>query len=214
MKNKGILVTGSHRSGSTWVGRMIALSPLVGYIHEPFNIACRPGICSARFDYWFTYVCDENERIYYKSINNTIHFKYNLLAEIKASRQSRDILRLFRDYLHFTKCRFLNKIPLIKDPIAIFSAEWLVEKFNLVPIILIRHPAAFAGSLKKGNSTHPFDHFLKQPLLMKHHLSRFSGQIEEYADTEKDIIDQAILLWNMIHYMIKKYKERHSDWYS
>ena len=32
---KPILVTGSHRSGSTWVGKMLATSPSVNYIHEP-----------------------------------------------------------------------------------------------------------------------------------------------------------------------------------
>ena len=40
-----ILVTGSHRSGTTWVGKTIALSPSVTYIGEPFNdpprIECR-----------------------------------------------------------------------------------------------------------------------------------------------------------------------------
>lgn len=33
-----ILVNGSHSSGSTWVGRMISLSPKVGYIGEIFNL--------------------------------------------------------------------------------------------------------------------------------------------------------------------------------
>ena len=32
-----ILVTGSHRSGSTWVGKMIASHPRVAYVEEPFN---------------------------------------------------------------------------------------------------------------------------------------------------------------------------------
>jgi len=35
---KPILVTGSHRSGTTWAGKMISACPNVGYIHEPFNI--------------------------------------------------------------------------------------------------------------------------------------------------------------------------------
>ena len=30
-----ILVTGSHRSGSTWVGKMLSVAPHVAYIHEP-----------------------------------------------------------------------------------------------------------------------------------------------------------------------------------
>ena len=32
-----ILVTGSHKAGTTWVGEMLAASRRVGYISEPFN---------------------------------------------------------------------------------------------------------------------------------------------------------------------------------
>ena len=46
MHTKPILVTGSHRSGTTWVGKMLAATGSVGYIHEPFNLKNRPGICS------------------------------------------------------------------------------------------------------------------------------------------------------------------------
>src|SRR5690606_21198944 len=35
--SRGILVTGSPRSGTTWVGRMLATDPRLTYFHEPFN---------------------------------------------------------------------------------------------------------------------------------------------------------------------------------
>jgi hypothetical protein len=53
---KPILVTGSHRSGTTWVGRMISLDIDVGYIHEPFNISLPPGYNKLELNYWFTYI--------------------------------------------------------------------------------------------------------------------------------------------------------------
>ena len=108
--------------------------------------------------------------------------------------------------------RILRKRPLVKDPIAIFSAEWLAKRFNMNVIVLIRHPAAFAGSLKKANWSHPFDHFIKQPLLMEHHLGEYRLEIEEYSKTQKDIIDQACLLWNLIHHMILKFQRKNRDW--
>jgi hypothetical protein len=40
----------------------------------------------------------------------------------------------------------------------------------------------------------------------------FKAQIEEYAQTQVPIIDQAILLWNIIHYQIAEYKKNHEDW--
>ena len=38
MKKKNILVTGSHRSGSTWLGKVITSSSDYVYVDEPFNI--------------------------------------------------------------------------------------------------------------------------------------------------------------------------------
>jgi len=60
-----ILVTGSHRSGTTWVGKILALSPEVGYIQEPFHPRHNMAICNAVFENCFTYICKENEERYY-----------------------------------------------------------------------------------------------------------------------------------------------------
>ena len=210
--NKPILVTGSHRSGSTWVGTMLALPSDVGYIHEPCNLLHRPGICKAHFDYWFPYICDENESLYFDDLEATLSYKYRLAQELKVVNSIKDILRLLRDYSRFVQYRVFSKRPLIKDPIAVFSADWLAKTFDMDIVILIRHPAAFAGSLKKAHWDHPFSHFLKQPLLMRDYLDKYRLEIEEYANTEKDIVDQAILLWNIIHHVILIYKNNNPDW--
>jgi len=207
-----ILVTGSHRSGSTWTGRMIAHASNVAYIHEPFNLQHRPGMCKAQFNYRFPYVCNENGAPYLKDLKDCLDFKYHLLEDLKTTISAKDIFRSTRDYIRFTKYRILKKRPLFKDPIAIFSAEWLANSFNMDVVVIIRHPAAFAGSLRKVGWSHPFHHYLQQPLLLKHHLSEYRLEIEEFSRTEKDIVDQAILLWNMIHHMILKYKKNNPDW--
>lgn len=209
---KPILITGSHRSGSTWVGKVLAHSKKVGYIHEPCNPRHRPGICGAEFNYWFPYISDENESYFYDHINKTIKFKYNLKAEIEAIKNPKDFLRLVKNYSYFLFYRIGDFRPLIKDPIAVFSAEWLASKFDMDVVILIRHPAAFASSLKKHNMFHQFSHFLKQPLLINDQLSPFDAEIREYAEKEHDIIDQAILLWRLIYYVIMKYQTKHNDW--
>jgi len=211
---KPILITGSPRSGTTWIGRMIAESPAVGYIHEPFHLNHRPGICGAKFDYWFTYIpiSEGNESIVYKHIKNTIAFRYNIIGEFKAIRYLRDVARMLRDYIKFSMYRLCNVRPLLKDPIAVFSAEWLASTFNMDVIVLIRHPAAVVSSFKRLNWKHSFSHFLAQPLLIRDHLYPFEAEIKEYVDKEHDIIDQAILLWRLIYHMVIKYKKKHSDW--
>ncbi len=208
-----ILVTGPHRSGSTWVGKMIASSPDVEYIHEPFNIDPRSGICGGQFDNWFAYVCETNSSAYYDYLRQCFNFKYPLASKIAKNRDPKSMMGALRDYGNFTFKRMLHKRPLVKDPIAVFSTEWLAQTFNMDVIILIRHPAAFAGSIKQANWSHPFHHFLNQPMLMRDHLSEFAAEIEAFSVREQDIVDQAILLWNIIHSTIRRYKKDHKEWY-
>lgn len=47
---------------------------------------------------------------------------------------------------------------------------------------------------------------------MDRYLSVFEKDIREFAENEKDIIDQAILLWNCIHHTINVYQQGHPEW--
>jgi len=212
INTKPILITGSHRSGSTWVGNMIAKSPDVGYIHEPFNVRHRPGLCSANWEYWFQYICEENESRYFDHISEMLNFTYHPIRQLFAIRNRRDPIHFVRDFKNFILYRIKKVRPLLKDPIAFFSAEWLEEKFYADVIVLIRHPAAFAGSLKKMNWSFNFLNFLNQPLLMRDHLYPFESEIRKFTEKDYEIIDQAILLWNIIHYMVLKYRDKHPEW--
>lgn len=209
---KPILVSGSHRSGTTWVGKMIAASPSVGYIHEPFNPLHRPGICAATFPQWFMYVSEENETPYYEPLKRTLGFHFDIGAELPAIRSARHVGRMGKNWYNFTVNRLRHATPLMKDPIAIFSCDWLARRFDMNVIMMIRHPVAFTSSLKRLNWQHDFHGFLQQPLLMRDHLAPFAGEIEEFANEQHDILDQAILLWRMMHHMILQYQQTHQDW--
>lgn len=211
---KPILITGSHRSGSTWVGRIIAQSPEVVYIHEPFSVSDAPskGICNTKFKYWFTYVTVDNDKNYYRPIKDMLALKYNLIAALRTARNWSMAKQFWQEYRQFVSYHQAGIIPLIKYPIAFFSAEWLQKKFDMNIIVLIRHPAAFVSSIKKLNWSHPFSHFLAQDLLMKNILSPFQEEITKYANSQPSIIDQGILLWRIIHYTILQYQQQHPEW--
>jgi hypothetical protein len=193
---------------------MIAEAPGLFYIHEPFSVSDPPGrgICSAEFKYWFTYITWENEADFYRPIKNMIDLRYDIVAALKSIKSVKEIGDLETEYRQFSKHRLQGSVSLIKDPIAVFSSEWLVQRFNMTVVIVIRHPAAFVSSIKKLNWKHPFSHFLQQPLLLKNVLYPFQTEISEYAAKEHDVIDQAILLWRLIHYTIIKYQQDHKDW--
>ena len=210
--SRPILVTGLPRSGTTWVGRVIGASPSVGYIQEPFNILCRPGRCTARFPYWFYYVCEENEEQYFHHIEQTLQFRYHVWEEIQAMRTLRNAAGMARDFWRFQFNRINRRRPLLRDPFALFSAEWLARRFGFDVVVLIRHPAAFVASFKSLHWEHPFDHFLKQPLLMRDHLHAFEDEIREFAERRQSAVDQAILQWRLIHSVIIHYRDRHPEW--
>jgi sulfotransferase family protein len=214
ISKKPILITGSHRSGTTWVGKILSASPSVAHIYEPFNVTFPPsiGMCSVRFDHWFTYVTEENESIFYKPVKNMLDFQYNLFGALKTVRSIRQAKKILNEFKCFYAYRGRKIIPLVKDPIAVFSAEWLASRFNMKIIILLRHPAAFASSLKRKNWNPPFLDLIEQPLLMRDHLHPFESEIKEHISKEYDIIDQASLLWKLIYYVVKKYQRKHSDW--
>jgi len=207
-----ILVTGSHRSGTSWVGRMISKSPMIGEIWEPLNILNRPGICAANFDVWYPYVNEKNGQLYKKALQDCLSFNYNYCAEIKAFRSLKDIARMGKDVVRFATMRAKNKRPLQKDPMALFSVEWLAHTFDMQVIVLIRHPAAFAGSLKKLNWQFPFSHFLSQTELISDHLQRYEPEIVRYARHKQPLIAQANLLWNLIYSVVLTLREKYPNW--
>ena len=210
-----ILVTGSIRSGTTWVGMMLSKSPTVGYIHEPFNRwenQRRLGAYSAPVPHWFLYVTKDNESAYHGPMKETLAFRYNLFEGLKRSRSRKDIMRLIRDYKTFRSYRFHNVRPLVKDPFALFSAEWFAETFDTAVIVLIRHPAAIASSIKRLKWGSPFRHFLEQPLLMRDHLHPFEAKIKKLEVNRSDIIDQSVLLWNILYHVVDEYRKKHDDW--
>ncbi len=193
---------------------MISAFPAVGYIQEPFNLRNqRPGsMTGGVFKYSFTYVEDDNESVYYEPIRNILNLRCNLLGEVKRMRHPRDSLRLMKHCSRFLWYRIRGSRPLVKDPIAFFSAEWLASRFDMDVVVMIRHPAAVASSLKRRNFVFPFSHFLAQPLLMERHLYPWETEISEFVECEHDVVDQAALLWKLIYHVAIKYRNIHEDW--
>lgn len=209
-----ILVTGSHRSGTTWVGRMLAAAPGVVYLSEPFSITDppEPAICEARFHHWFTYVGDANEAEYLDPFRRMVGLEYRPLTALGGARSLWQLRRAGADYRRFRHGRHNGSRPLLKDPLAFFSSEWLASRFGASVVVTIRHPAAFANSIMRLKWTHPFSHFLDQPLLMESFLHPFEEEIRAFAREEREILDQAVLLWRIVYGTVLEYQRRHPEW--
>jgi len=210
-KDQPILVTGAHRSGTTWVGKMLSASDQVAYISEPLNVLHRPGILRAPVTHWYTYICEKNEEQYLPALRETTHFKYHTWREIKSLRSAKDAARMGRDWSSFALARLRHQRPLLKDPFAVFSIPWFSLRLGCQVIVLVRHPAAFASSLKRLDWSFDFQDLLTQRLLMHDWLEPFRGEMEAMLKTPDDVIDQSNLLWRMIYHIVAAYRETDPD---
>ncbi len=207
-----ILVTGTHRSGTTWVGRALSLSREATPIHEPFNPALPWTWLEEPAPRWFWLVTAEDDPEMSRQVENVVAFRppaSKMMARAGAFRERAAVLR---QLMTAQRARLRRRRALVKDPLALFSAEWLADRFGSQNVVLIRHPAAFASSLKRLNWQFDFRNLSEQPQLVDRYLERFREDLDIACDAELDVIDQSILLWRMLNSVALDLGATHSDW--
>jgi hypothetical protein len=197
-----ILVTGAHRTGTTWVGKMLAATDETAYISEPLNVYHRPGVFAAPVSHWYTYIDAENEAEFYSAYQKLLRFDYDLSAELSAIHSRKDALRMARDRWIFWTGRRNQARPLIKDPFAVFSIAWFITRLDSQVVVTVRHPAAFVSSLKRLDWPFDLGDLLAQPRLMHTWLEPFKAEIEAVSTQPEDIVRQGSLLWRLVYHVV------------
>src|SRR5947209_2954999 len=74
----GVLVTGSHCSGTTRAGKTLAEAPGLCYLHEPFKPRWDPPYVWTNFDTWFLHVGPHNAAEHEHAVARTLglHFSW------------------------------------------------------------------------------------------------------------------------------------------
>ncbi|MFO8036769.1 MAG: sulfotransferase [Anaerolineales bacterium] len=206
-----ILVTGAHRTGTTWVGKILAASPSLAYISEPLNVHHSLGVLGVPVQHWYTYICEDNEDQYLTAYKDTLRFRYRTVLAVKNLRSWQDLLKVGRDRLYFFKANLLNRRPLLKDPFAVFSMPWFSRTLNCRLVVTVRHPLAFVSSLKRLGWSFNFQNLLAQPYLMQDHLERYREEMLAVKRADGDIIEQGVLLWKVVYSVVRKYQDEFPD---
>ena len=212
MKNRPILVTGIPRSGTTWIGKMVAQSSQICYINEPLNTYFTLGTCRSVVRTWFPYITENADIQYDYVFNRVMKYKLNLYKEIKYMSSLWHAINSFSHLYRFIPARIIKQRPLLKDPMAIFSAEWFAKRYNCQVVIVIRHPLAFIGSVKRLKWYFDFNGLLQQKELINGPLYRYKDEIKYQIENSGNIINQAVLLWNIIHNQIIDYQKKYPNW--
>ena len=109
---------------------MLCLSSEAGYIFEPFNPTVNPRWSRQPFQHWFQYICKENESQYLNLIDDVVRFRYPVLSQVPQVRTMRQGAALFSSWVRSRADAHRHIRPLLKDPIALFSSEWLADRFG------------------------------------------------------------------------------------
>lgn len=222
MSKRIIVLSGSHRSGSTWGGKMIALADNVFYVDEPFNVGkmhYKSPISEWLLDPQYQSVEKQNKiKNYLSDLAESPSFllKYNLYHLVKRNRKKfvnnpfSNIQELFS---HYKKSKLPNSIPIFKDPIAVLGLEWIDKNFDAKIIVIIRHPAAFITSTVLRKWQFDACELLKQKELIENHFSSLLNEVLINCEKKGHFLDNNILAWNMIHSRIMDYKNKNKHWY-
>jgi hypothetical protein len=184
---------------------MLAAGGQTALINEPFNRSHQTGMMRAPVRSLYTYVCNQNEAEYLGPMQETLAYRYHYWAQL-TGHPVKDLPRAARDAIGFLRGRLARRRPLLKDPFALFSVPWFAEQLECQVVILVRHPLAFASSLKRLDWSFDFGDLLGQPLLMAGWLSSFRPEMERMQRQPGDVISQANLLWRMIYGTVARYR--------
>ena len=203
-KSSSILVTGMPRSGTTWVGRMLFASERLGYVNEPFNLAYSPGTLRIPVDHWYVYVIPENEHRFLLNLQELLEFRYPLARELRRCRSRTDVQHTLKMWQSSVRSR--GRRPLVKEPHAVFSAEWFARRLGSEVVITVRHPAAVVSSWKRLGWSFDFAHLLEQPALVRDWLGPFEREMEAALASSRDLVDRVALLWRLIYAVVAEYE--------
>lgn len=184
-------MTGTHRSGTTWLAKMLAASG-IWYVHEPFSP--QKGRWSRSFDFRRS---EHHDPAVDALFSEVLAGGFRSALNLPNSDHPLMPLRLFRPKF--------QRI-LVKDPLACLLTEYLTRRFKLQTLILFRHPAGFVSSVcRLGWPRGAFlKQFLADEVLMASHLDPHRKLLERYAP-EDSIASASVLhgaltnvLWNFV----------------
>lgn len=219
-KTSCILITGSHRSGTTWVGKMLAQHPRVEYVHEPLNCNVTPetwGVLPVERPHWYQFIGPHNEEQFLAPFENLTRFRYAIRPALSRLQPNGngyqpEELKVLNRYAQFARDHLEGKLPLLKDPFALVSIPWFVDRLGARVLVTIRHPAAFVSSLKRLGWKFGLSDFLAQKdLLRLYPVQDEELEMQERFTRDGDDIRSAALGWRYLHRIILQLQRERPD---
>ena len=227
MRKLPIIIFGIPRSGTTWLAKTLAMDQEIQYVVEPDNESTtflgyfyKRGL--QRFPYFRVGEESKNytklfqralngDYITYESPNNNLLFKSNLISlnlvkrRLKKKGSNRNIILNWDFVLKKNIQKDLNKRRLIKTVHALFNIPFLKSKFEFLPLIILRHPAACIHSHIKLGLTDGDQDVFKHSQLSEDFLQPFLGKIKKIKTPLERMGMQIGIFHHVVSQYIKQY---------
>lgn len=145
------LITGMHRSGTTWLGSACAKLDDTVVMHEPLNYTS--GIVGV--PHWYPDPKQDDIReqlraVITQVISGRARFRLRRSDDSLVKALARIITLGGPDYWAYKKkMKSAARHLILKDPFAIRMCLWLSEEFSIRTVVLVRHPCSLYLSLKR-----------------------------------------------------------------
>lgn len=192
-----ILIIGLPRSGSSWLGDVLATAEGVKYYREPFNCTWQP----EAEPYQYLYLREEDA-----------HLEFD--TYVSAAFEGR-VPKEHVDRHVWGQHRRFDWWPgrvLIKEVHAILAAERIEHVANAEVIVIVRHPGALAASWSRMREKRPdgpqwydidsqLDRLLAQPQLIEDYLRPYVEVLERARSGEK-YFEKVGAMWGAVYHVI------------
>jgi hypothetical protein len=202
-----ILVTGSMRSGTTFVGNVLSQYRDLFYLHEPFNKVW--GVQGV--GHWFPYAHDANryadlaDRLLEMNVSYRVDNRSGPLKQVVKSVVGGRLH--WRAWYYRLVARYFAGL-LIKDPLAALSSRYFHQEHDVAVVILVRHPLAFFHSNRRLGWDFDLSELRDQEALVERHLQDERKLLEK---ENLSYVQRLGLLWRCIYSTLREFTKERKD---
>ena len=216
LEKQTILVTGTPRSGTTWIGRVLASAPKTAYVLEPLNLS-RAEHFDLPVSHWYQRLTADSDPQFdevFGQVSNGNDIGRgdpvglsSLAAPVATAKQ---LACRMRDRVNARRAKRI----ILKDPIAILSADWFADRFDAQVVVTIRHPAAVVSSMRLQGWSPDFDDLFHQPEVIE----QFFPDVFQWLNAnpispgQDETLYKGAVLWRLLHRVILHYREKYPNW--
>lgn len=189
-----IFGTGVPRCGSSWVGDVLSTTRRLRLNYEPFNPTRHPYLT--------------RQHVYLAAGDDDPYIRRAADAAFAGKVRFHQFLRGLKWGYGWRTIRPVDRV-LVKDPTAMFLAEWVAKNFKADVLVIVRHPCGFASSIHKLGWPADVAEFMTQPRLMEDWLGPYESLLRE---CQGDFWRRVAAFWGSAYTVLSGQLRRHREW--